>query len=357
MIITHCLDILKAALKNTDLSDYVFIPVIETGDRALRQTAEKDFKSLGITEFYIGAPNDFKEDTQLDQKLKPVYERADQLIEISTKSWSNQKRFLKPGTSIKSILEHEKLEDGYVFLPEITGTKHGWEIKDKTHPTFTCCLGLSPIAQGIKIEDVNKMTPAEFFSTLQSHDSEFALKLLEKTNSNNFAEFTENNTFLHAYFNDFRNSNGFSVFLALVTANSMRKSNNKDIVVHLSSGIRHPLRTYIDEGIKWADEPFLSGISVLTTIFTKCLPDVDIKQIEFYGGEGEFKTSEDSKSCIYPINRKGTRTIRVFNEFLSKQSFQSIYDAAEMVGVSGDNTSKKVLRMVFYHFIIPPIFL
>ena len=341
----HCLDLLKASKTNPNLIEFTFIPIINTNNQTLRAKIFNDFKLLGITEFYIGDLNDFQKNSDLDQKLKPVYERADQVIEVSNYFAPPQRRFLKPGTVVKRILEHEKLGDG-----STDGFPKGWHYHNN-HPTYNANLGLSRIAQGIKIADVDKVSSSHFFSTLQKHDQHFANKLLTTTVSKNFQHFLENNTFFHGYFTDFNYIDGFSIFLALVCSNHALKHKSKDIAIHLSSSIKFPLRTYAKSENSVEEEHDSNGIRFFKLLINY-IPDFDIKHIEFFGKKGEFNDTNESDHYIYPINPAGTRIVRIYSEFLSQQSFNELYDAVEMVGVSGDNTFEKSVahkKLPFYH--------
>ncbi len=242
---SHLKDIMIALHLNPHLATYYFIPVICTGNERLKKQIYRDFLDMGVTEFYVGKCLDFEADTELGKQLRPVYESAEELLEISFSGVPNMARlFLRPDVAIKKIREHEY----YSSLKWCQGSGH---------VTLVSSLGIGPTALGIKIADIKKTTPMAFFTTLEKHDKEFASKLLSTSQSANFTEFMVKNTFTHAYFSDFTYMNGFSVFLALLSANS---SSQKNIVVHLSSGSQH-LEYYVnyETRVDGANNPLING--------------------------------------------------------------------------------------------------
>lgn len=328
----HLRDILKAVTTNPKFDAYTFIPVIDTGNKKLIEKIITDLASMGITHYYIGDNKEFDIDTELDKALKIIYEKAEQLLEVSTRFIGDQKRFLRPPAIIKSITEHE----GRRSIE--------WKIEYRL-PTLTSSMGLHHELLGIKIADVPKTTPQEFYASLAIHDPKMAAQLLKTTGSTNFEELTAKNIFTHAYFTDlFGEKNGFSMFLALLCTHSK----DKDIIVQLSSSSHSAIKNYTKKAKHLPD----NGIERLHTIINAAFQKsefaqyVDIKQIEF------FSTEYHAPQHIEIINPDGNRVIRVFNAHLSEESYKLVFNACTFVGVSGDNSFERSVAhqiLPFYH--------
>lgn len=314
----HLKDILKAFINNLKFKDYILIPMVKVSlSQQFIDMIKKDFIDMGITTFYV-SKNLNDSDSEIDEEIQSIYEKADQVIEVSTIFGNKYKKFLKPGAVVKCILEHEKI------------SRLSWKLESNI-PTLDAAMGLGKNNLGIKIPALkDKSNPIDFFSTLQMHDSELATKLLNTTFTTSSTEFFEENTFVHAYFNRF--DFGFSMFLSLLCA----KKGSTNIVIHLSSGRELFIKKYFEEE---------NDNYYFTDFFKKALaslPNANVKHIELYG--------RDEK--IYPVSESGTRIIRIYTDYLSQQSYAKIHDACEIVGVSGDNTLEKCIAhriLPFYH--------
>jgi len=315
----HLKDIVQRLVKNPRFANYSFIPIISTSNLELKKTIKNDFTAMGITQFFIKDSFD-PNDSDFVNDVRPYYEKAEQVIEVSTLFDDKYKQYLKPGALVKIIYEHER-----------TGSLK-WEIRSEI-PTLTGSLGLGANNLGIKLSALKeKASPIDFFSTLQAHDNHLATKLLNTTNVSNFTQFLNENTFVNAYFNRFES--GFSVFLALLSA----MQNNKNIAMHLSSGEPWRISNYFN-GRK-------GGITLelFKKILAEAAPEASVKQIELY--------EQSDIATTYLINETATKIIRIYTGYLSKPSYEKIFDAANLVGVSGDTSLEKSIShkaFPFYH--------
>lgn len=322
---THLKEILRFAIQCQTLADYFFIPVIRTNGDRLAPIIMADFHAMGVTQFYRGNHDDFAAGSAFDQQLKPIYEQATQVIEVSVGIRNPQQRqYLTSGAVIKQILEHEKMHS------------LRWNLH-LSRPTLLGSLGLHGKAYGLKIADVPKVTPMDFFSSLSLHDSAFMAKLLKTTSSKTIHQFMAENSFSHAYFNQFDHKNGFSRFLALLCSHHHDQLN---VVVHLSSKKDLPLDGYLRR-----DKGDNTGINSLLMLFKKMETHSTISRIEFFGPEND-------KPNIIEINPHKSQVMRVYNAYLSQPSYELVFGASFMVGVSGDNTFEQSVSyqiLPFYH--------
>ena len=324
---SHLKDVLSYATKSLKLIDYRFIPVIRTSDCRLLPKMTTDFHAMGVTQFYRGNYEDFKSNTELDRQLKPVYEQAEQVMEISVGIGNTQQRqYLKPNTVVKQILEHEK-------VPSLI-----WRLDAEHHPTLLGSLGLHSKAYGIKIAHTPQIKPSDFYSSLALNDTVFFTQLLKTTISADIHQLTAKNLFAHAYFNEFDYKNGFSHFLGLLCA--WQHGKTMDIVVHLSSKKCRPLDHYLRR-----DRGENTGVNSLLMLFKATAINIDINRIEFFG-------PDDDAPKIIELNKHKTNVIRVYNAYLSQASYELVLGASYLVGVSGDNTFEQSVAhqvLPFYH--------
>ena len=328
----HLKDILEYIIKSPKFDSFFFLPVIRTNDEKLMKKMEADMGSMDISQFYIGTFADFVSNEKLDEQLKPFYVRAEQVLEISVGiRVVRHRQYLSAGAVIKQILEHEKKHSFY------------WELDQGLpavldHAVLSGCLGLGSKAYGIKIAEVAKASPLALFSSLEIHDAPFAGKLLKTTQAKDTHQFLAENIFTHAYFNDFGYRNGLSRFLAVLCSKQMGKG--KNVVVHLSSRVPLALELYLkrDRGREGGVNSFLGIVAVIA-------PYLDIKYITFFRDEDDTETKIE-------LNPSGKRVIRVYSTFLSQASYDKVFDASYVVGVSGDNTFEQSVAhqvLPFYH--------
>lgn len=310
---SHFLDVVQALRANPHFKDVEFVPVVcfqNGGKKANEARVREKLDALGWP--YVFGSEDDHAKFCLEEDTQHLLHDADQAIVIS----SDQERllelyapYMKAGIPIKLIAEHE----GSLLVPEdVMKTTPKEQV---VHAPF----GLSARCSGIKIATVPSVPAEEAWHVLETHNPEFAARLLQSSDSADFESFQQGNVIVPAYFN---NDLDFTLFLhRLGVAQSDFK--DKDLVVYHSGS---------DLSKKYLKPSNLEAVR-------KALQDTSIKQIQVI-------RPGDTAPIIIKGNPNGTQSISVYSGFnLNDPSFDALYQMAEIAGVSGDNTFERCISM------------
>ena len=279
----HFEDIMQALMQNPKLKDTQFIAFIGMNRPYQYSDCVARLDKLGI-EYYIES-NSAHQTRSQQEHTKEMFENVEQCFVVSYDAiYAYYKPLLPEKTLTKFILEHESLD----------GKESNVELKRH--------LGLRAGCKGIKIKAIEHMDSDEIWNTLIINDNDFATKLLEETNSDNFSMFCKNYFVIPIYFHQDKE---FNCFLDFIIKNKHLLT-EKNIFIYLSGKISQ--------------------------------------------GENLIKIMR----FLEKFNRLNERKIVIFsNQSISNESYDALYHLAEMTGVSGDNTFEKAVSYNVLPFYYP----
>lgn len=297
---THFEDIMKVLLTNPQFKNVEFIPIVkfvDGGKEANYKRIHEKLKMLGIP-FLYGKTHEHEEFSK-NQDVQQLVGDADQALSISSDQNSvtaHYANFFKKNMPIKYVGEHEKGGN----IPHYSDTL-----------TLERNLGLGKDCYGIKITEVPHLSRSEAWSIIENNDPVFASELLACTHTDNFQKFSEQNTLIPAYYNKYE---GLHSLLHHLTVNDFEEK--KDIAI------------------------YLSGMDVKARFF-----DDDMEEtLESELSHGKFRSIEviragNSDPVTINCNPNATRILRILpKHFVTDESYKALYQLADMVAVSGDNT-------------------
>ncbi|MDI1352027.1 MAG: hypothetical protein PSV35_04540 [bacterium] len=253
--------------------------------------------NIPATHIYLSSEKNYKEKFLAQPDLLEHLKGADQMIRISSDYFifsenSPLQTYINPKAIHKFLGEHERYS---------------------TYGDGPLCrsLGFGTFCYGIKISPMEKITFVQAFDIFKKEDPQFASDLLLKTMSSSAKTFSETHQLAPAYFNNFL---PFYRLLLLLSINKTI-SKGKNIVLYSSGSA-------------------LSAIFQQSRLFDDLfLKDSSIKEVRVVHRDSKEKSKQ------FPVNPQGQQIIYVFHGYkISDDSYNALYQQAEIGGVSGDNS-------------------
>jgi hypothetical protein len=298
---SHFVDIYTAMMKDPELNNIEFIPVVYVAgsDEEKLKKINAKLSSLNIPLYFSGHSAAFEDPSDNHKNLIKTLNSSEQILFISADSlYHRYQNNINPKTILKTINEHE----GCVLMRVPNGIKRS--------------MGLADDCYGIKISDFTHLSLSESSTIIADNDPIFFGDLLRHTESKSFEDFTRNNTLVPAYFNKPLDYDKFLTFLVT------QDQDKKDIALYFS-------------GSALSQRSRFGAHVLLSAIAEECNVRVEL-------------IKNNSEKIVY--NPSATRVIRIFTEYnVSDASYQAIYSNAKIAGVTGDNT----LEYAIAHNIFP----
>ena len=314
----HLIDIYHALTKNPTVKSLRVVPVICCAD-ARHVIVEEKLQEAGISRYFLHTKEEYAGVKK--EELQYLFNKTQQVIQVSYSA-----PFILPrdysfpeGTLFKYIGEHESRS---VFSPfkGFCSNASGYD--------FT--MGLST-PYGIKISEkpVQVVSAAEVFSgdtpALMAQDALLHQRLLEETGSSGPAYFSAHNVMYPAYFNNVDGLFSFIYFLGIT-----QRTSDKDIALLLSGKKMRGMDA------KWQD--FLRARDTRSLFQYRVVFCNGSKAALRSSSPAESTDASDTEVSSTP------RIIRVFYGVeLAPDRYHTLYQQAEIAGVSGDNTFEKAV--------------